>query len=493
MTKLGSNIFVTRLITSDTIEKIAEEFFQEDLKSAVSNETPYISKAVDYLKSSRFPDGSWQQSGWHTALAIEALFSVGESKDSYFLQDGVKWLISKREKDGSWGHQIWETAHVLVALHHCKKVWETWKEGDSILADEIERRIESGLKYIKSRANWSDSQGNWQGKKWTWIENGSEFKAHSYDVATATKLFLECPQKINKLLITDSIEYLIQKLAMKETAQPMKKRSAKILLNWDHNVLNTAIVVDMLVKAANRIPEKSAKYIRNMLEAIDYLLSRRVPGSKGWGDSRHTAETVVALYNVLNLLSTRKTQRYKEYSKKIEKAAVDGIQELKELQMPNGSWYGRVESTATAIFALLYHGEKSLDQVVITIPANLFEKIKNVWEKKIYDYAWELDQYKAGVRASPDYQEIKENLWSIEEVLNKEREKKEVFKSLNKTYFVLCQVLSFVCALLIVIAMVLSANIGYIPSDFANPIAVIAMLGEIASFFLIFRMHRKEY
>ena len=490
-----SPALVTHWVTSKITEEMAEQFFQKDLKNLIRNETPCIYKGVEYLKSSRFPDGSWQESGWHTALAIRALFRVGEPKDSYFLKDGVMWLLRTQEKnDGSWSHQIWETAHVLIALLECKKVWEKWGEEESISANEIEQRIKNALQFIEIRANWSESRGDWQGKKWTWTENSVEIKAHSYDVAMATRLFLLIflyNQQVNMKLVRDSVDYLIEQLAMKEKIQPKTKEPATVLLNWDHNVLNTAIVVDMLAKIAPYFSKENRKYIQNMLEAVNYLFNRRVPESKGWGDSRHTAEAVVALYSALDLLEKDEITEYKDHIQEIKKSAAEGVQELKELQMPNGSWYGRVESTATAIFALLAKGEKSFDQATISMPANILERIKNVWEKKIQDYAWELDRYKAGIRSSPDFQEMSKNLQKMQEDLEKERFEKERCKSSKNRFFILSQVLFLVCAFFIISTAVLLAKCGYIPSDFANPITAMAILGEILSFWLVFRMHKE--
>jgi len=490
-----SRAFATRWITSRITEEMAEEFFQKDLKNLIRNETPHIYKGIEYLKSSRFPDGSWQESGWHTALAIRALFRVGEPKDSYFLKDGVLWLLRTQEKnDGSWSHQIWETAHVLIALLECKKVWEKWGEGESISANEIEQRIKSALQFIEIRANWSESRVDWQGKKWTWTENGVEIKAHSYDVAMAIRLFsliLFYNQQINMKLIRDSVDYLIEQLGMKEKIQPKTKEPTRILLNWDHNVLNTAIVIDMLAKVVPNFPKEKQKYIQNMLEAVNYLFTRRVPGSKGWGDSRHTAEAVVAFYSALDLLETEGITEYRDHIQEIKKGGADGIQELKEIQMPNGSWYGRVESTTTAIFALLSHGEKTFDQATISMPANILERIKDLWEKKIQDYAWELDRYKAGIRSSPDFQEISRNLQKMREDLEKEKFEKERFKLSKNRFFMLSQVLFLVCAFFMIFTAVLLAKCGYIPSDFANPITAMTIIGGIISFWLLFRMHRE--
>lgn len=120
-----------------------------------------VKRAIQYLRRTQKPDGSWFGRWgvnflYGTSAAVVGLRKVGESVNSGMVQRALKFFISKQNSDGGWGESCnsynlnaahgegnstpSQTAWALMAFAACKR-----KPTD--FADEIAR----GLEFLNSR------------------------------------------------------------------------------------------------------------------------------------------------------------------------------------------------------------------------------------------------------------------------------------------------------------------------------------------------------
>ncbi|MFZ4772800.1 MAG: squalene--hopene cyclase [Chlamydiia bacterium] len=119
---------------------------------------PAVKKAVNYLKASQQPDGSWW-GRWGTNYlygtfsVITGLMQIGASSHEPWIQRGIEFLFSRQNPDGGWGEScnsyiegrekekapssLFHTAIVLIALFYAK-------QGER-------EEVKKGVKYLLSR------------------------------------------------------------------------------------------------------------------------------------------------------------------------------------------------------------------------------------------------------------------------------------------------------------------------------------------------------
>lgn len=290
--------------------------------------SPVIEKAEKFLLETQSLEGDWQKSPWHTALVVMVLSKLNRNKKNILL--GLKWLLDVQDNNGSWNNSLWETSHVIAALID---TFPMWKNG--ILEYTTEHVYSKILKSIEWTLNELEKR----------ISNK---KVTSYEVAVSLKA-LSLVSKFDEdvtayLSLSDHIENYVSYLL------ELRKPNG----SWDNNVLNTALALDALYHL-------NVEKFKIELDEGVFFLSEQWNHEMGWGDSRYNA---VAL---LILLKLRKYTRIPKDIVDLDELIENTRNIIKQTQSSVGSWYGRIEATASCLLALIEAGENISDEVCIPL------------------------------------------------------------------------------------------------------------------------------
>lgn len=117
--------------------------------------SPVMIRAIDYLKNTQLPDGSWY-GRWGTNYiygtwsVLSALNAAGVSKDSPMVRKAVEWLLAHQRADGGWGEDGTSYWPGSSPYDTCSTASQTsWALLGLMAAGEIENpAVKTGIMYL---------------------------------------------------------------------------------------------------------------------------------------------------------------------------------------------------------------------------------------------------------------------------------------------------------------------------------------------------------